>query len=198
MSARECQLDALIMGAPKAGTSALHAALTQHPQIYASPVKGPSTTCAGTLPHRPTAVRATHTATRSGSGGVRIIKRSFTSSRAVHTTGEHAVLSLFTWGSAQDRRGASGGEVDHDRPGSDRPGVLQLDASVGGRAGADLGFRRRMARRRQPGRGWMGTWHYRRLGRYGEQLADLLSRVERERVFVLRWQRRWCPIRRRR
>jgi hypothetical protein len=41
MSARECQPDALIMGAPKAGTSALHAALTQHPQIYASPVKEP-------------------------------------------------------------------------------------------------------------------------------------------------------------
>jgi hypothetical protein len=37
--------------------------------------------------------------------------------------------------------------------------------------------------------GWAPFWHYRRLGRYGEQLADLLSRVERERVFVLRyWQ----------
>ena len=29
------------MGAPKAGTSALHAALAQHPQIYASPIKEP-------------------------------------------------------------------------------------------------------------------------------------------------------------
>ena len=41
MSARECRPDALIMGAPNAGTSALHAALTQHPQIYTSPVKEP-------------------------------------------------------------------------------------------------------------------------------------------------------------
>ena len=37
--------------------------------------------------------------------------------------------------------------------------------------------------------GWAPFWHYRRLGRYGEQLADLLSHVERERVLVLRyWQ----------
>jgi hypothetical protein len=41
MSARECRPDALIIGAPKAGTSALHVALAQHPQIYASPVKEP-------------------------------------------------------------------------------------------------------------------------------------------------------------
>ena len=41
MVARESAPDALIIGAPKAGTSALHAALAQHPQIYASPVKEP-------------------------------------------------------------------------------------------------------------------------------------------------------------
>ena len=41
MSAREPRPDALIVGAPKAGTSALHAALAQHPQMYASPVKEP-------------------------------------------------------------------------------------------------------------------------------------------------------------
>src|SRR5215211_1248745 len=41
MRARELLPDALIIGAPKAGTSALHAALAQHPQVYASPVKEP-------------------------------------------------------------------------------------------------------------------------------------------------------------
>jgi hypothetical protein len=34
MTARESLPDALIIGAPKAGTSALHAALAQHPQIH--------------------------------------------------------------------------------------------------------------------------------------------------------------------
>ena len=33
--------DFLIIGAPKAGTTALHAALAQHPQLYLSPVKEP-------------------------------------------------------------------------------------------------------------------------------------------------------------
>ena len=41
MIAREPLPDALIIGAPKAGTSALHAALAQHPQIYATPIKEP-------------------------------------------------------------------------------------------------------------------------------------------------------------
>jgi hypothetical protein len=41
MSARESRPDVLILGAPKAGTSALNAALAQHPQVYASPVKEP-------------------------------------------------------------------------------------------------------------------------------------------------------------
>ena len=33
--------DFLVIGAPKAGTTALHAALTQHPGLYMSPVKEP-------------------------------------------------------------------------------------------------------------------------------------------------------------
>jgi hypothetical protein len=38
-------------------------------------------------------------------------------------------------------------------------------------------------------RGWAPFWHYRRLGQYGEQLSDLLARVSRDRVLVLRyWQ----------
>jgi hypothetical protein len=39
------------------------------------------------------------------------------------------------------------------------------------------------------GAGWAPFWHYRRLGRYGEQLADLFALVERQQVLVLRyWQ----------
>ena len=30
-----------VLGAPKAGTTALHAALARHPQLYLSPVKEP-------------------------------------------------------------------------------------------------------------------------------------------------------------
>ena len=33
--------DFFLIGAPKAGTSALHAALAQHPGLFLSPVKAP-------------------------------------------------------------------------------------------------------------------------------------------------------------
>ena len=33
--------DFLVIGAPKAGTTALHAALAQHPGLFMSPVKEP-------------------------------------------------------------------------------------------------------------------------------------------------------------
>jgi hypothetical protein len=40
MSSRDLP-DAIVIGAPKAGTSALHAALARHPAVYASAVKEP-------------------------------------------------------------------------------------------------------------------------------------------------------------
>jgi Sulfotransferase family len=50
MPTRESCPDALILGAPKAGTTALHAALARHPQVYASPVKEPKYYLCGDAP----------------------------------------------------------------------------------------------------------------------------------------------------
>ena len=50
MRTREPRPDALVIGAPKAGTSALHAALAQHPQVHASPVKEPKYYLCGDAP----------------------------------------------------------------------------------------------------------------------------------------------------
>src|SRR3954467_8876814 len=50
MNARELRPDALIIGAPKAGTSALHAALARHPGVFASPVKEPKYYLCGDAP----------------------------------------------------------------------------------------------------------------------------------------------------
>src|SRR4051794_23076721 len=45
--------DFLVIGAPKAGTTALHAALTRHPGLYLSPVKEPKFfLCDGERPRR--------------------------------------------------------------------------------------------------------------------------------------------------
>jgi hypothetical protein len=44
--------DFLVIGAPKAGTTALHAALARHPQLYLSKVKEPKYfLCDGPPPH---------------------------------------------------------------------------------------------------------------------------------------------------
>ena len=66
---RECRPDVLIIGAPKAGTTALHAALARHPQIYASPVKEPKYYMCADAPPPAYAGRVMRTASRSGSGG---------------------------------------------------------------------------------------------------------------------------------
>src|SRR3954454_6451710 len=50
MSTRESRPDALVIGAPKAGTSALHAALARHAEVYASPVKEPKYYLCGDAP----------------------------------------------------------------------------------------------------------------------------------------------------
>ena len=50
MPTREPRPDVLIVGAPKAGTSALHAALARHPDVYASPVKEPKFFLCGEAP----------------------------------------------------------------------------------------------------------------------------------------------------
>src|SRR6478735_10414205 len=50
MTSRESGPDAIVIGAPKAGTSALHAALARHPEVYASPVKEPKFYLCGEAP----------------------------------------------------------------------------------------------------------------------------------------------------
>ena len=42
--------DFLLVGAPKAGTTALHAALAQHPELYLSPIKEPKYYLCGDSP----------------------------------------------------------------------------------------------------------------------------------------------------
>src|SRR3954451_19207429 len=45
--------DFLVIGAPKAGSTALHDALARHPQLYASPVKEPKYFLTGDRPPDP-------------------------------------------------------------------------------------------------------------------------------------------------
>src|SRR3954467_14052379 len=90
MDARECRPDVLIIGAPKAGTSALHAALAQHPQIYASPVKEPKYyMCWDAPPPAYTGPGDPHSNQEVDLAARRLCGAVPTSSRRRRTTGKH-------------------------------------------------------------------------------------------------------------
>jgi Sulfotransferase family len=191
MSARESRPDALIIGAPKAGTSALHAALAQHPQIYASPVKEPKYYMCWDAP--PPAYR--------GPGDAH------SNQEWIWRRADYEALFL---GAPEDAVRLESTPFYLYMPGARRRIAEELEEAkliVIVRDPIDRAYSNWMhlwvdglepisdfvaawhAEGRRVAAGWAPFWHYQRLGRYGEQLADLFGLVERERVFVLRyWQ----------
>jgi hypothetical protein len=181
----------LIIGAPKAGTSALHTALAQHPQVYASPVKEPKYYLCWDAP--PPSYR--------GPGDA-------------HSNQEwiwrRADYEALFRGAPEDALRLESTPFYLYMPGARRRIAEELpDAKliVIVRDPIDRAYSNWMhlwvdgleplpdfvsawhAEDHRVAAGWAPFWHYRRLGAYGEQLADLFGLVPRERVFVLRyWQ----------
>ena len=67
--------DFFIIGAPKAGTTALHAALAAHPGLFMSPIKEPKFFLTDGPPPAPAAGPATCRPTGSTSGGAPTTRR---------------------------------------------------------------------------------------------------------------------------
>ena len=191
MSARESRPDALIIGAPKAGTSALHVALAQHPQIYASPVKEPKYFMCWDAP--PPAYRGPGDA---HSNQEWIWRREDYEAlfRGAPDDAIRLESTPFYLYAPNARR-----RIAEELPAAkliiivrdpiDRAYSNWMHLWVDGLEPISDFVEAWRAEDSRVAAGWAPFWHYRRLGRYGEQLADLLSRVERERVFVLRyWQ----------
>jgi hypothetical protein len=190
MSTRECRPDALVIGAPKAGTSALHAALARHPAVYASAVKEPKYYLCGDAP--PPAY--------CGPGDAH--------SQQEWVWRRSDYLSLFAPAPAESVRLESTPFYlylpDARRRIAEDLADVRLVAIV--RDPVDRAYSNWMhlwvdglepeadfcaAWRAEESRidaGWAPFWHYQRMGRYGEQLADLFTRVDRERVLVLRYR----------
>ena len=179
------------MGAPKAGTSALHAALAQHPQIYASPVKEPKYYMCWDAP--PPAYRGPGDAHSNQEW----IWRRADYEALFRDASEDAVrlesTPFYLYLRGARRRIAE--ELPEAkliiivRDPIDRAYSNWMHLWVDGLEPISDFVAAWHAEDSRVVAGWAPFWHYRRLGRYGEQLADLLSRVERERVFVLRyWQ----------
>jgi Sulfotransferase family len=182
----------VIAGAPKAGTTALHAALATHPQLYLSPVKEPKYYLTDGRP--PSRDR------QRGPGDAH------SAQEWVWRRDEY--LALFAGAPEDTVRGESTPFYLYDRDAHERlvadvPGVkvIVVVRDPVDRAWSNWVHLRADGLEPEPdfaaavraeewriAAGWAPFWHYRGLGRYGEQLRDLYRHVPREQVLLLRYR----------
>jgi Sulfotransferase family len=181
--------DFFIAGAPKAGTTALHAALARHPELYLSPVKEPKFFLSDGPPP-----------TQGGPGDARTYREHFwrradyeglfAAAPAGMPRGESTPFYLYRT-DAQLRIRALIPDArlivvlrdPVERAHSNwthlwSAGLDPVDDFLGACAEEE----RRIAA------GWADFWHYQRLGLYGSQLEHLYSVFPRDRVLVFRYR----------
>jgi hypothetical protein len=182
--------DFLVIGAPKAGTTALHAALADHPELFMSPVKEPKFFLTDGPPQR-------H---GGGPGDVQTYRE--------HIWRRKDYEALFAAAPPGSVRGESTPFYLYDRQAQRRIQALIPAARlivilrdpverahsnwthlwsaglepIGDFPAACAAEDRRVAA------GWAPFWHYTRLGRYGEQLDHLFRQFPREQVHILRYR----------
>jgi hypothetical protein len=182
--------DFLLIGAPKAGTTALHSALAAHPELYLSAVKEPKFF----LTDGPPPARG------GGPGDVQTYRE--------HVWRRDDYEALFDGAPPGALRGESTPFYLYDRLAQGRirrliPGARLIVTlrdpverahsnwthlwSAGLEPVGDF-LRACEAEDRRVAAGWATFWHYTRLGRYGEQLDHLLTLFPREQVHILRYR----------
>jgi hypothetical protein len=181
--------DFLVIGAPKAGTTALHAALAAHPGLYMSAIKEPKFFLTDGPPP-----------TRGGPGDVLTYRE--------HVWRRPDYEALFDRAPAGTLRGESTPLYLYDRAAMRRiraalPGARLIAIvrdpverahsnwthlwSAGLEPIGDF-VRACGEEERRIAAGWASFWHYVGLGRYGEQLDYLFTLFPREQVLVLRYR----------
>ncbi len=181
--------DFFLIGAPKAGTSALHAALVQHPDLFLSRVKEPKYYMCGDSP--PPAYRGPGDA-HSTQEWVWQRERYlglFDEAPDSMLCGEATPFYLYN----RDARR----RLAVDNPAAKLIAVLRdpVDRAYsnwmhlwmdGLEPCGDLVEAVRREQQRIDA-GWAPFWHYRSLGMYGRQVADLLDHFPQEQVLLLRY-----------
>ena len=182
--------DFFLIGAPKAGTSALHSALALHPHLFMSPVKEPKYYMCGDSP--PPAYK--------GPGDAH--------SNQEWVWQRERYLRLFDGAPRGALRGESTPFYLYNRDARRRIAADRPDAKliVVLRDPVDRAYSNWMhlwmdglepradiveAVAREPERvdaGWAPFWHYSGLGMYGRQVADLYAHFPREQVLLLRYK----------
>lgn len=181
--------DFLIVGVPKAGTTALHAALAVHPQLLMSPVKEPKYfMCGGTFGDAVEGPGDAH-------------------SRREWVCDQQTYSRLFE-GDPSRIRGESTPFYLYDRSAQRQihkliPSVKLIAVLRDPIDRAQSNWLHLRAEGLEPegdfvkaceleeGRrqtGWSPFWHYLGVGRYGEQLRDLLTLFPRDQVHILRYR----------
>ncbi|GAA4618227.1 sulfotransferase [Actinoallomurus liliacearum] len=182
--------DFLLIGAPKSGTTALHAALARHPDLFMSPVKEPKFFLTDGPPP-----------TRGGPGDAQTYRE--------HIWRRADYEALFAAAPEGTPRGESTPFYLHDRDAQLRIRALIPDVKliavlrdpverahsnwthlwsaglepIGNVVDACAAEPERIAA------GWAAFWRYVDLSRYGEQLQHLYKLFPRDQVLVLRYRR---------
>lgn len=182
--------DFLLVGAPKAGTTALHAALARHPELFLSPVKEPKYyLCGDSPPPAYTGPGDAHS-NREWVWQRQHYLDLFEDAREDQQVGESTPFYLYH----RDARR----RIAADLPRAKLVAVLRdpVDRAYsnwqhlwvdGLEPCADV-LQACAREQERVDAGWAPFWHYRSLGMYGRQLDDLLSYVDRDRVLLLRYR----------
>ena len=197
MSTRESRPDVLIIGAPKAGTTALHAALARHPQIYASAVKEPKYyMCCDAPPPAYCGPGDAHSQREwiwRGEDYAALFAAAPPDALRLESTPFYLYVPTARRRIAEELPEAKLIVVVRDP--IDRAYSNWMHLWGDGLEPISNFVAAWHAEEERVAAGWAPFWHYRRLGRYGEQLAELLSRVDRDRLLVLRyWQLASEPV----
>ena len=181
-----------VVGVPKGGTTALHALLAQHPDLYLSPLKEPKFyLCDGRPPPRRTqrGPGDAHSA-REWVWRRRDYEALFAAAPPGKLRGESTPFYLYD-------------QTAHARMAADVPDakIIAMLRDPVDRAYSNWNHLRSDGLETIPSfldalaaeddrvaRGWAPFWHYRRLGRYAEQLSSLYNYFPREQVMVLRYR----------
>jgi hypothetical protein len=182
--------DFLVIGAPKAGTTALHAALARHPGLYLSAVKEPKFFLTD---GRPPA--------RGGPGDAQTYREHvwrradyealFRAAPAGALCGESTPFYLYDRAAQRRIRGL----IPHVRlivilrDPVERAHSNWAHLWSAGREPVGDFLRACAEEDRRVAAGWSPFWHYTRLGRYGEQLDHLFRLFPREQVLIFRYAR---------
>lgn len=178
--------DFLVVGVPKAGTTALHAALVQHPRLFLPAVKEPKFFLSderynGPGDRQDFQERFTRWADYEGL---------FAGAPAGGLRGESTPFYLYDRGAQR--------AIAHWLPQAKLIAVLRdpIDRAhsnwahlrAAGLEPIDDFVTACLAEQRRAAAGWGAFWHYLSLSRYGEQLSHLLGLFPREQVLCLRYR----------